>query len=261
MKKIKFWEFIEHNIFSLLTIVTGVLVIVLQGIGIIKGDPIQVVILALLTFLATSQVVENNKKFEHLEFLFKDEVTKTILTLNGIEIKKFESADSGYEYLAKRLRQVDYTVDHISMARLIPRWSKAYKAYSDMRDTVLRTNKIRYRYVVNIDVDQKESGLHVLNRLKAWLNNSDIHNLFIGTYNLSSETVKSGFPYPTIMILDSKEVVIYYPGEIGSPEVTYSISHPILVTAFANYFKRVWSHANFLDKQELETLIGQLTIE
>ena len=83
MKKKSVWKFVSENIFSLLSIAIGVVVIILQGIGIIQGDLVSMAILALLATLATSQIVETNRKFEGLEDLLEHGFQNVVNSLMG----------------------------------------------------------------------------------------------------------------------------------------------------------------------------------
>ncbi len=83
MKKKSVWKFVSENMLSLLSIAIGVVVIILQGIGIIQGDLVSMAILALLATLATSQIVETNRKFEGLEDLLEHGFQNVVNSLSG----------------------------------------------------------------------------------------------------------------------------------------------------------------------------------
>jgi hypothetical protein len=120
------------------------------------------------------------------------------------------------------------------------------------------SNKIVYKYVVLVDTDSKEKRRKTLNRLKIWLDDSEIHRLSIGIFNLPKEIFNSGFPYTNFMIIDSQEVFAYYPSELGSPEYTYSIKHPYILQMYNNYFANVWSRSTLIDLDGLDTLINEI---
>lgn len=258
MKKNDIWGFISRNVISLSTVVTGFIASILWALKIVPISIVPVITLTIVTLMATSFLVEQNKKLDKLENVFKDQFNFLLNAFNGGSIKKHENPDDGYEYLSRRLRQVEHTVDQLSMANYYFKPSaQSYKKFSEIRKSLFQCKHVTYRYIAKIDSDNSNSKKIRLEQLNSWLSVDGVRCLMIGLYFLEKETIKKGFPYCSFVIFDSKEVFAFFPGEIGTPEVAYSLVHPEIATLFENYFKRIWSHSIIANREDISILISK----
>jgi len=240
----RIWDFISNNLITLSTIITGIVVIVLQQIGIIGPDQISAAILAILALLATSEIVDKSRKLDRIEDSVAKGFSSTLKAIGNPEVYKFPLIDEGFEYVAKRIREAKFTIDHVGFSPRVPRWSKSNEKYNKAIISILKSNRVKYRYVFIL----RPSGSQIT-RTVSFLSDSDIKQYFPACYIQHDES----FPAFSFILIDQEELIIYYSNVLGEPEVGLSIRHPDIVQVHSDYFRRLWTDATRLNlKKSIE---------
>ena len=231
------WDFIKNNFFSITTIIIGSAVLGLNRIGFLSQDAIPPTILTLVIFLATSQLVDQSRKLDAIQGLIKDGFGQTISSLKGVEVIHLSEPEKGFEYLARRIRESKYRLDHASFSPSISRTSDAAAEWDKAIEEVLLKEHIRFRYVCSF----RDSAR--LTRVKNLLSNPKIRKYFVGYYPDSHNNI----PMPNFIVVDAEEVIGMFPYSYGEPEVWLSIRHPDVVKVFSDYFRRLWEDSQKID--------------
>lgn len=236
-----FIDYLSKNFFSLLTVALGLVALILTQLKILPADTIGATTLALVIFLATSQLVDNARKLDKIEKSITYGFQGAISSLGGVSVIQLDEPEKGLLYLADKVRSAKNRLDHVSLSPPIPRnnigaieWEKA------IEKTVL-ANKVRYRYVCAF-YDQKR-----VERVKKHLANPKISKFFVGYFPNQPKSA----PMPNFMLIDDDEVVAIFPFVYGEPEVWVSIKHPDVVKMFSRYFQRLWNDSEKITGKEI----------
>jgi hypothetical protein len=242
------WTFLSKNLVSLITIISGCVVLIIPQLGLITGTHIYTATLALLILLATSEVIDKSRKLDTIESRIADGFEKIIHEAGYPHITKFPTPEEGFRYLTNRIKECRTNIEHASLAPSPPRWFTDRQEFSKARINMLKESKIRYRYILWGSKDQlgiKGSTSKTLEHVTEWLNDQDIKRCFVSYL----EKLDYDVPGISFMIFDNSDLAVYLPSVSGEAEVLIAIKHPIIVEAFTNYFRRLWEDATRLDKK------------
>ena len=241
------WAFLSRNLISLLTIVSGCTVLVLQQFGLVTGDNIYTATLAILVLLATTEVVDKNMKLDKIEDLIVTEFKRITQESKYAKVLKFPTPEEGFQFLANKLKNCRLSIEHATLAPSPPRWFTERRNFSEAREKVLKENKIIYKYIIWGSKDQLEIPKHV----NEWLSNPDIKRVFVSYLEKPNYNVLG----ISFMIFDKSSVAAYMPSVSGDPEVLIALEHPILLEAFTNYFRRLWEDSKRLNRKTDEYVL------
>jgi hypothetical protein len=241
MKKGNFRHYVKANVISLATVIAGIIALILQNLNLnIPGSDklIPSATLILVILLATSELIDKSKKLDRLESLITDNFDKTLRAVGGATIKKYRLLHDGWAYAARKIREVESTIDHAGLAPPTSRWSKEANGYLDAILKVLRANRVRYRYIAGLSDGQKRLD-HVIERLS----DPEVKEYRPAYYPQPPGTC----PSFSFIIFDRKEVVVYYPKDGEQDEIMISIKQPDLVEMYCDYFQCLWTEAEKLN--------------
>lgn len=224
-----FWEFISRNFISLSTVILGVFVITLSQINIIPQNTVQVVILALLCLLATSEIVESRRSLSKIEEKLNDISMQLSNVIGGIKVTSLKSPDDVLNYMIKRTKEARFSIDQSSLDYQRGRTSPIRQQYEKTRDAAILSDRIKYRYI---------SVLYSKNRLDRsyeYFHKKKLCNYYIGFY----PPPQTEIPLFNFVIFDKEEVLLRYPFSSGQDPEYVLIQSPIVVKLFSGYFEKL----------------------
>ena len=240
MRASKIWGFIGSNVISLVTILAGVVVIVLDQMGLLSSTVVSSTILGLLALLATSEIIESRGKLSKLEEKLEDLSEQVIEATQGVSVLTFPTNAAALEYIAQRLRKAEHSVDIAALDRRRSRPVAPLKKYYKAREFAILSNEIKFRYVGVLYTARR------LERCLKYLSNPKVYNYFVGFYLKPSPEI----PLITFTIIDRKEVFTRYPFRPGADEGYIVIRSPYVANLFLNYFEELWNGSQKVETEE-----------
>lgn len=237
------WSFVKENIFSLLTVSAGALALILSQLGLLPPDAIGTATLALVISLATSQLIDQSRKLDKIEASVESGFQETISALGGVSVIPLTEPEVGFEYLAKRVREAQHSLDLSSLSPSVPRDNTGATKWESSIEKALISNRIRFRYVC---IFQDPTRVH---RVDRHLSNPKISKFFVGYFPSMTQIV----PMPNFLVVDDEEVIAIFPYAYGEPEVWLSIKHPDVVQMFARHFRRLWEDSTKITADDVES--------
>jgi hypothetical protein len=104
MKVSKIWEFVGSHFISLATVLLGVAVILLDQINLVPDKSIPLVTLAIVTLLATSEIIENRRNIANLNDRLDSLGKQVSEALKGIQVINFASTEEALGYLLSKTK-------------------------------------------------------------------------------------------------------------------------------------------------------------
>jgi hypothetical protein len=242
VKKKGYWDFIKANIFSLLTVIVGAIAVILNGLKVLPPDIVGPMTLMLVILLATSQLIDQSRKLEHIEDSIQDGFTNTISAVGGVRVIPLPEPEVGLSYLAQRVRDAKHQLDLASLTFSVSRDNSGANEWEKSIEKVLLANRVRFRYVC-IFSDKAR-----INRVRKHLLNAKISKFFVGYFAHEKVNV----PMPNFLIVDDEEVIAIYPYCYGEPEVWLSIKHPDVIKTFTGYFRRLWEDSTKITAKDID---------
>ena len=149
----------------------------------------------------------------------------------------FENVAELYDYVAVKLSTTSKSVDDITWGSRKGYRTKveeeAYENYLKAVESVCRKGTIKYREVSSLtDEHYFRRSLNLIEK--------GYYSYHLSYYNISENPV----PLMSYIIIDSKEVVLGFyrvPLLSSEGEVYLSVSQPILVRLFEDYFETLWA--------------------
>lgn len=196
-----------------------------------------------LGLLMSTAVIQASKQASEKKDLF-DELEKYVIGQS--DVKRFNKAEFGFEYMAKKIRGAKVYVDHASLSPPIPRW---YSSVPDFEKAIRQTaiaNQVKMRYLANFSDKAR------LKRVAELLNTPGVNRYFAATFTAEELTIHM----MNIMIVDGEELILGIHG-FGEQDSIVAIKNEQVVLAFSQYFDLLWSKANPVDKTSLVNYLGQ----
>ncbi|MBI4707586.1 MAG: hypothetical protein HY761_06645 [Candidatus Omnitrophica bacterium] len=246
MNKNEIWEFISSNFISLSTVISGVLIIILQQMGKMTQSDIATATLTIVILIATSELVDKSKKLDRLEAIITHGFDTTLKVTGSTVIKKYGNAEDGFNYMAKKIYSAKNSIDHVAFAQGVPRWSEQNKLYEKATIEVLEANHVNYRYIAGVRGEARGR----LSKIIKFLENSKIKRFSAGIYYFGEDS----FPGFSFMIFDNDEIVVYLPNLVGGIETGISIKNSDIVEQYTGYFARLWTTARLVDLEQAKKL-------
>ena len=240
MRESRVWKFIATNVVSLVSVVTGVVVIVLHELGLLPDRVLSSIILALLVLLATSELIEKNRRLSELDERLEDMSGQLTDALQGMRVQTFSSTAEVLEYLTKRTRAVRQSVDQASIDHWRSRMTPKRATYNQTREELILADRVKYRY---IGVLYSKRRLEFARRCSL---EAETHRFFAGFY----PRLRSEFPLMNFVVFDREEVLARYPYEPGQEKNYVLITSPHIAQLFVGYFERLWALSKKLHTEE-----------
>jgi hypothetical protein len=245
MKNKSLWEFIGDNFLSLVTIVSGIFVIVLASANLIEDRWVSSAILGLLSLLATSEIVDKTRKLNRIEECLNLGFQNVLNKKDGeVIVWSWTETDEYLRYLQKRLRQAKSSYDHAAISPPLPRQFNEMSAYESELEKIFLANTIRYRYVAILTDPTR------VTRIRKYLLNKKVKKYFVGYLDFDPEKM----PMPSFSIIDEEELLLYFPPAYGELESWVSIKDTELAKIYLSYFRRLWEQSTKITNANLNVL-------
>jgi hypothetical protein len=248
MKQDHFWYKFKESPFTSVTIFCGALVLALNffsGLSSQISSWTPTVTLAIVVLLATTNLLEQSRKLDRLETLIREGFDNNLRALKGAKITRHRLLHDGWACVADKIARAEATIYQAGLAPPTSNGSSEKSKYHAAVDKVLSNNKIRYRYIVGISRDRER-----LKKTYERLKNGRFRQYKTKYYLQSSKTC----PCFSFIIIDEKEVLVYYPKDGQADEVMFAINESALVEMYLDYFQCLWNAASDLTKENCNTL-------
>lgn len=193
---------------------------------------------------------ETTERLTQLEAAISEATTTVIDSLDGLELRKFDTNADAVNYVNKRLLQARHQIDDLS-------WSPALN-FGHQLDQIVALDNTYAERVKNIATKIPYREIFIFNRpgridkLKRRVEEN------APGYSCAyfSETQ---IPPLQFMVIDKDEVIILsdqFPSRLA-------VRHPYLVKLFEEYYEEIWKNAvpikvgKNIDKKELDNILSQ----
>ena len=234
------WDFIGSNFISLMTILAGIVVIVLDQMGLLPSNVVSSTILGLLALLATSEIVENRKRLSKIEDGIDGLLRQTLEATQGVSVLIFQTNAEALEYAARRMREAVRSIDVAAIDKRRSRQSPSLDNYYKGREAAIKSNRVKFRYVGVLDTPRR------LESCLKYITNPKLHNYFAGFYQNPHPEV----PLITFTIFDREEVFTRCPFRVGGDEGFVAIRSPAVAKVFLNYFEELWDRSQKVQTED-----------
>jgi hypothetical protein len=258
----KFWMFIADNIVSLVTVAAGLVILVIQTTS---PTPNLLLVssatLVLVTLLATSEIIERQRRLSRIEKMLADILVQTQAGTERTTTQVWQGAEQiieslklgfdktavqekspgeYYEYLRYRFTTAKQSILWFAVDPRKSSVADVRRPYEDAFEKALREGKVQIRWITTLGSKARKERAYEIVFGK---NRSPV--AFVG-HIPDLVTI----PVFTFIIVDNEELMIRPPLEEGG-RVTYAvISSKAIVRVFLEYFDRAWEKAVKLDKSE-----------
>jgi hypothetical protein len=242
MKKSSIWSFIGDNFISLATIIAGIGVIIINQFFVLPTAVITSSILALLTLLATSEIVDSRRKLSNLEEGIIN-ISDQIKSEQKVKVIKFQNSDEALDYLAKRLKTATQSVEQASLDLIRSRDTTSRENFRKSREQVIMADRIKYRYIGVL------YGVNRLEEIYKYISKNKLkrpHLYFAGFYLCPTPQI----PMMNFVIFDRMEVFARTPYSTGQDEYYLSFQCPEIAEIFLGYFEKIWDSSIKVENQE-----------
>jgi hypothetical protein len=250
----KNWKFIKDNLFTLITIITGAGAIILSQLNRIKPSDVTVAVLAIVTLLATTELVDKTRRLDRIENTMQKQYSYIRHAIGGVEVLSFTNATTAFQFMSQRILEAQSSIDHAALAPSVPRWHGEHQKYENAITKILKSNQVRYRYIA--DLPEKSR----LDRIRKQLSDPSVRQFFVRYFSVKPHSLQ----FHNFMIFDEKLAIINYPYTEGDPEKFLAIENPEIVAFYVNLFSSLWNSAEVfrLDKiKEWLWLCNSLYVE
>ena len=229
----KNWKFIKDNLFTLITIATGAGAIVLSQLDRLTSPDVAIAILAIVTLLATTELVDKTRRLDRIEMTMQKQFAYIRHAVGGIEVLSFMDATTAFQFMSQRILEAQSSIDHAALAPSVPRWHGEHKKYEDAITRVLKSNRVRYRYIADLPEESR------LERIRRQLSDPSIKRFFVKYYSAKTHDLQ----FHNFMVFDEKLAIVNYPYTEGDPERFLAIENPEIVAFYLSLFGSLWDKA------------------
>jgi len=240
----------------------SIIISVLHFLGALENtwlaDRIPALTLLVIGSLAGYLILERRNKLDKIERDILEGVSRTITSLDGVEIKTFDDREKVYEYVVKRMGEAQRSIDDLTFGfetpHKTPDHELAYNKYLEIIPKICAKNNISYREVMTFPtIEQLERAEAKISRTK----NQGYHLAYYDAFH------QDMIPTLNFMVIDSVEVILgfyrhpYLPIE---DEFHLAIRHPEVVRLFCDYYNTIWQGAkiikdkDYIEKEELQRI-------
>ncbi len=163
-------------------------------------------------------------------------IIKATKNLQMVYILPFETVGKLYNYVAEKLNSASKSIDDITWGSRkgyrTEAEEKAYNNYLEAIEAVCKKGTVKYREISSLtDEHYFWRSMNLIEK--------GYYSYHAGYYDISENTV----PLMSYIIIDSKEVVLGFyrvPTLPSEGEIYLSVSQPMLVNLFKDYFETLW---------------------
>lgn len=236
----KFWGFMKDNVLSLITVLVGLVVLILQSLGLASPQMVTNTTLALVALLATSEIVERQQQLSKLEKTLSDEKEVIALGLDKLLVKEISSHDS-YEYMRYLFLTSRKSILWASAERRRGTSSDTRRVYEDAVDSIVKKGDVRFTWITYFDGKARAERAHrFIFQIKPKA------NVYIG--RLPEQP--NDFPLLSFVIFDETTLITRAPFAQGGRGNYFVITSPSVISLFLNYFDRLLALSQKLEPTE-----------
>ena len=249
------WGLIKDYILLIITVVSGITVVVLYAIGFPPPQPaVLAVIVGILTLFVTSEIFERRMRFSTLQNLIEDRFQETIASLDKINIKVFKHANEFYNYVCPLIESAAKSIDVTHFSPLPPpeRWDKAMKK-------AIEKEGVTFRRV----------SLFCSKEVVEWVENTLVQFKDYAFYVRFFHPTPDYVPLFNFLVIDKAIVAIG--GQYREPKVDRWSEEQAAVESAAvimtdediaevmgQYFETLWDKANEINEEQMSALFDQI---
>ena len=237
----RFWSFIADNILSLLSVAIGVIVLVLQGLGLASTDTVASATLALVALIATSEVVERQRRLSKLEKSIEQSIEQYRAGFDRYAVKQMPAPEA-HEYVKFKVATSKKSIYWVSVGPRRSTPSSAKRPYEDALEQVALAGRVEE---FGIWFPTLDSEPRIKRAQKLIFAKGGIANAFVKHISDSGE-----LPYLSFLIIDDEEVIVRPPLTEGGRIYNIAITSSTITNLFLDYFDRLWEKGITLDKSE-----------
>ena len=201
--------------------------------------------LLLLGGTAMYLVIERKSKIDHLESLVIEGFERTITSLDGVEVKIFDTPAELYEYMSRRVMEAKSQICDTTWGPATPEAIVKARTENDRRafDRYLRSiAKVSERRGIQYKEIMVFPNLSRLDRVKSLIEKNP-YGYNLRYYDVSNHTP----PRLGFMVIDSEEVILVSYRYFNTDEEYYiAVKHPRVVRLFKDYFEIIWHEAQVI---------------
>ena len=218
----------------------GVIVLVLQGV-ISESDQLVIrTILGLVILLATSELIERQRKLSKIENAIYRKKQSMSNNLDNLIVDEMD-VDELVEFMRYKTLTAKESILWASPEPRRGTSSDAIRSYEKAIDEVLKTGKIRFTWLSTMSGSARAK--RAIRLLRKHSSNS---NLYIGKIG----EIKNNFPLFSFIIYDNKVLTIRAPYREGRKGRYFAITSPTVIEMFVDYFNRLLETADKLEPKE-----------
>lgn len=167
---------------------------------------------------------------ENLSHELRKSTESTIASLNGVEIKLFDSGTELLQYVNQRLKQAQNQIDDLSWSPIIGLKSDlntSRKAYQEYEEHITKaSSKIAYREVMVFNHPARIENLQ--------------RRIAENAPGYSCSYYETPIvPLLQFMIIDRQEVIVLS----DQFQTKFALRHPHIVKLFQEYYEEIWRHS------------------
>jgi hypothetical protein len=240
MRGEKLWSFVKDNVLSLITVTAGIVVLVLHEVGMVTPGGVGSATLALVALLATSEIVERQRRLAKLEGMLQRNQEALARGIDALAVQELSAPDA-FEYFRFLLLTAQKSV---FWAATEPRRGSAPNAkrpYEDAIDAIVRQGQVQFTYVSCFsDRARVDRALRLLS------SHEENPRLYIGYVPKPPE----GFPAFSFLICDECVMITRAPYAEGTRGKYLAIRSRTTIELFLKYFEVLLEGAMRLESPE-----------
>lgn len=173
---------------------------------------------------------ELGNSIENLSYELRKSTESTIASLNGVEIKLFDSGTELLQYVNQRLKQAQNQIDDLSWSPIIGLKSDlntSRKAYQEYEEHITKaSSKIAYREVMVFNHPARIENLQ--------------RRIAENAPGYSCSYYETPIvPLLQFMIIDRQEVIVLS----DQFQTKFALRHPHIVKLFQEYYEEIWRNS------------------
>lgn len=239
MSEEQIWAFIKNNVISLTTVLIGLIVLVLHGIGVVSPAFVASTTLALVALLSTSEIVERQSRLTKLENLLEHNIALTSEKFDELTATEV-SAIEAHEHVRFLIMTAKRSVIWASPQGRIGSPSDTKRVYEDAVDHVVQQGQIQVKWLTCFD-----GKARALRAKKFIFDYGDNTRIFVG--HLQNQQDFPAFPF---LIRDEQVLFTRAPYTKGGRGQYFVINSSAIAELFLNYFDRLLENSMQLEPTE-----------
>ena len=223
----------EKNIFSLLTVASGAVALLLTALEKLPPAYMDKTILGILILLATSELVERSHRLNTMEEAIRNQIDERLKVVSPLTSMTLNYAISGLQYLAICAGRARKSVDLASLSPPITRPADSSARWEDALQKANVNPQVTLRYIYNKQDAARQNRVDALKRMPNAAN----------SYFKRFDQQGADLPMMNFLIIDNTEVVFILPTGSDQPESWVSVRSDDVIAAFQRHFDYLWARA------------------